>query len=372
MGGASNLTTAGSLTYVVSAGVIGQATSLAVSGAGTTAEALTVYNSIASGVTKLTVKAGAGQSTTNLQEWQNSSGTVVASVTSTGALKAAKGSIFGTPPSVPSSVVLSLGNTTGKKMLIYDGGTANNLFAGFGIDFPNANDFTWFGHNNANMLRFGKVGTDFTTFTSMLDLTSTLATLPTASVLAWSTDTSLSRIGAGIVGVGTGAAGSTAGTLQAAVLKVDGSAGTGITFTTDNVADIGASGASRPRNVYAGGGFILAGAGTYAWASRSQMASPSDGNLQLANAAGTDFNRLQFGGTTNSFPALKRSTTGLIARLADDSADTWVQASQFRSTLTTPASAAATGVAGTIVADANYIYVAVGVDTWKRVAIATW
>jgi len=34
---------------------------------------------------------------------------------------------------------------------------------------------------------------------------------------------------------------------------------------------------------------------------------------------------ISFGGTTSSFPALKRSTTGLIARLADDSADTWVK-----------------------------------------------
>lgn len=41
-------------------------------------------------------------------------------------------------------------------------------------------------------------------------------------------------------------------------------------------------------------------------------------------------------------------------------------------TLTTPASASASGVAGTIVADANYIYVCVATDTWKRVAITTW
>ena len=38
----------------------------------------------------------------------------------------------------------------------------------------------------------------------------------------------------------------------------------------------------------------------------------------------------------------------------------------------TPASAAATGVAGTIAWDANYIYVCSATDTWLRVAIATW
>jgi hypothetical protein len=37
-----------------------------------------------------------------------------------------------------------------------------------------------------------------------------------------------------------------------------------------------------------------------------------------------------------------------------------------------PASAAAVGLAGSIVADANYIYVCTATNTWKRVAIATW
>ncbi len=37
-----------------------------------------------------------------------------------------------------------------------------------------------------------------------------------------------------------------------------------------------------------------------------------------------------------------------------------------------PASATATGSAGTIRWDANYIYVCTATDTWKRVAIATW
>lgn len=37
-----------------------------------------------------------------------------------------------------------------------------------------------------------------------------------------------------------------------------------------------------------------------------------------------------------------------------------------------PASAAATGTVGTITFDANYIYVCVATNTWKRVAIATW
>ena len=38
----------------------------------------------------------------------------------------------------------------------------------------------------------------------------------------------------------------------------------------------------------------------------------------------------------------------------------------------TPASASATGTAGTIAWDASYIYVCTATNTWKRVAIATW
>ncbi len=38
----------------------------------------------------------------------------------------------------------------------------------------------------------------------------------------------------------------------------------------------------------------------------------------------------------------------------------------------TPSAANATGVAGTIAWDANFIYVCITTNTWKRVAIATW
>ena len=38
----------------------------------------------------------------------------------------------------------------------------------------------------------------------------------------------------------------------------------------------------------------------------------------------------------------------------------------------TPASASATGTAGEIAWDANYIYVCTATDTWKRVALSTW
>ena len=49
-----------------------------------------------------------------------------------------------------------------------------------------------------------------------------------------------------------------------------------------------------------------------------------------------------------------------------------LQEDSNRHSTSTPASAAASGVTGTIVWDASYIYVCVAADTWKRVAIATW
>lgn len=113
---------------------------------------------------------------------------------------------------------------------------------------------------------------------------------------------------------------------------------------TDATYDIGASGATRPRNIYASGTItiptvactgnmtvggtltgsasLLAGsANNLAWSSRSKMNSASDGNICLQNNAGSAFSLLQFGGTTSSFPSIKRNSTALNFRLADDSAD---------------------------------------------------
>lgn len=101
-------------------------------------------------------------------------------------------------------------------------------------------------------------------------------------------------------------------------------------FATDNGFDIGASGVNRPRSIYtgatifSGSGFQAAAAGWMLWGSRSVMQSPADGVIQFSNNAATDFGRLCLGGLTSSFPALKRSGATLQARLADDSAFTFI------------------------------------------------
>lgn len=52
---------------------------------------------------------------------------------------------------------------------------------------------------------------------------------------------------------------------------------------------------------------------------QGSITSPADGSILLLDNAGTSFNLLQFGGTTSSYPALKRSGANLQVRLADDS-----------------------------------------------------
>lgn len=99
--------------------------------------------------------------------------------------------------------------------------------------------------------------------------------------------------------------------------------------------------------------------------------SGTDGVMSLVDFANSGWNRLNFGGTTSSFPALKRSSTTLQVRLADDTAYSVLDA-QLRAQGTAPATSGAAGTAGDIRYDADYIYVCTATNTWKRAAIATW
>lgn len=104
----------------------------------------------------------------------------------------------------------------------------------------------------------------------------------------------------------------------------------------DNTYDIGASGANRPRDVVAGrdlwtgAGRFLTVLSTGGGLAAGQINSPANGVLTLSNYSGTDFDRLQFGAATSGFPALKRSTTTLQVRLADDSGFAAIQSLYIR------------------------------------------
>ncbi len=73
----------------------------------------------------------------------------------------------------------------------------------------------------------------------------------------------------------------------------------------------------------------MGAASTLYWTGRSQMVSPADGQITVWNAANTAFTRLNLGGTTSSFPAIKRNAAAINFRLADDSADAAITASQI-------------------------------------------
>lgn len=81
-----------------------------------------------------------------------------------------------------------------------------------------------------------------------------------------------------------------------------------IVFGTDNTFTIGTAGANRPSNIFTGNlsmfGNLWAENGTY---------------TVLGPNGGSSFSLFRLGGTTSSFPALKRSSTTLQVRLADDS-----------------------------------------------------
>jgi hypothetical protein len=84
---------------------------------------------------------------------------------------------------------------------------------------------------------------------------------------------------------------------------------------------------------------------------RGSLGAFADGVFTLRDNAGSGFGRLQFGGATSGFPALKRSSAVLQARLADDSNFTGLECSFVRPlsyTVATVPSASAVGAGATI------------------------
>jgi hypothetical protein len=162
---------------------------------------------------------------------------------------------------------------------------------------------------------------------------------------------------------------------------------------SDNTVDIGASGASRPRHVYIGNTLTVGdNGGTFGkvnigigfacglyFGNRGSISAHGDGNFQFFNNTATSFGRLMFGGTTSSFPAIKRSSANLQARLADDSAFTTLEAnavdmhgSRMRvRTSTTIAQQDAAGNAGEWCWDTSYLYICTATNSWARIPL-TW
>jgi hypothetical protein len=126
--------------------------------------------------------------------------------------------------------------------------------------------------------------------------------------------------------------GGTGGSARALEFQTDGVtrmtiAGSGGTINVGSGAQFGSNGiqvASTASLRFSGGAI---GSSSDLWMLRS-----GSGIIRFATGSSTstaDFNRLQFGGTTTSFPALKRDTTTLQVKLADDSAFTAIAASNL-------------------------------------------
>ena len=104
---------------------------------------------------------------------------------------------------------------------------------------------------------------------------------------------------------------------------------TALNGMTHNLMDLQVGGVSRFRignggNIVASESVVAAnfgftGIGVYSNGNGTRLSSPSANVFLISNLAGNDFNRLQFGGTTNAFPSIKRNGAALEVRLADDS-----------------------------------------------------
>lgn len=98
-------------------------------------------------------------------------------------------------------------------------------------------------------------------------------------------------------------------------------------FTTDATYNIGNTATNRPNslnlsNRLTSNTVVVSPSTTgYVWFAnpdRTLIRSPVDGQLTFLNTAETDFTRVNFGGITSAFVALKRSGTILQSRLGDD------------------------------------------------------
>jgi len=109
---------------------------------------------------------------------------------------------------------------------------------------------------------------------------------------------------------------------------------------TDNAWDIGASAATRPRNIFAGsnivadvnitsntGSIVTSSGGGFVINTKSRIKSSADGLVELFNNGSTNFTRLNFGGTTNSFSAISRDAVNGFTLQSAAGTATWNDAS---------------------------------------------
>ena len=105
---------------------------------------------------------------------------------------------------------------------------------------------------------------------------------------------------------------------------------------------------------------VTDGSGAYSGTMRRKDA---DGYIEFNADQGIGFRWLFGAGVMAEI-----DSAGTLRSFAKVEAYDQFKVNQFK----TPASSAASGVAGSVCWDTNYIYVATGTNAWKRVALATW
>lgn len=124
-----------------------------------------------------------------------------------------------------------------------------------------------------------------------------------------------------------------------------------------------------------------ASSGFVGFSSNTGWSGSQDGGLEIQRwtGTGTDYYGLRVGSETSGLAFYTATGAAIgsqtwVKRMAlDTSGNLNIASGQLQvATSKTPASAAATGAAGEICWDADYIYVCVATNTWKRTAIATW
>ena len=158
----------------------------------------------------------------------------------------------------------------------------------------------------------------------------------------------------------------------------------------DAAFSIGGSGGGT-LNVSVGGSTILAIASDHVvfggidlsigHAEKGALTLPNAKYIGGYNAAGTDdyyiagidgSNKIQFGGNAGTL-AIDPSTGKVGINTSSPTCRLDVNDDHLRvRTAKTPASAGASGNAGDLCWDANYVYVCVATNTWKRAALASW
>ena len=167
---------------------------------------------------------------------------------------------------------------------------------------------------------------------------------------------------AGLVGIGTSAPGQ--------LLEIASASNPQMRFTDtgDYYYDIGIT-SSNKFTISSAGSTVL----TVVAAGNVGIGTTSPGSALEINAAAATS---PFIAKINTAEAARIDSSGrLLVGTSSDSGGALLQVNGDRirvGTAKTPATSGATGAAGEIAWDANYIYVCTATNTWKRVAIATW